>query len=164
MRLYEWAFLGFLHLSQAAEYSIDSSCSQCTYQPRLENKENQQRSGSGITATKAATVSSDTFAYSDWFKATKINDIAPPLSDYKVEMPNLAYTIDICTWFSDQANSGGWSTINAPWVAMVTTDKNFREKVAAHKLLPVDGVKTFGTTVLHELKHTNQGGQAQDVK
>ena len=60
-----------------------------------------------------------------------------------------ANNMDICTWFSVRSNEEGWPTVDDAWVARATT----KEFVAGlpQGTRPIDGLKTFGTTMLHEV-------------
>ncbi|PVH75214.1 hypothetical protein DL98DRAFT_536750 [Cadophora sp. DSE1049] len=119
------------------------------------------KAGSGDEAPKATTKTSNTFDQKG-FKAEQLNNPAVQRQNYLVPHPNIACLMDICTWFSTAAAKSGWPIINAERVEESKTDE-FRAKLS-NGLTPVDGLKTFGATMLHEMTHTVQGGLLVDIK
>ncbi|KAF4413487.1 hypothetical protein CFRS1_v009337 [Colletotrichum fructicola] len=79
--------------------------------------------------------------------------------DYVRESDDACST-DICTWFIDDAVTEGWPRINDARLATVKSDQY---RARSTRSLPVDGLKTIGSTFLHEVTHTSQGGKLDDV-
>ncbi|CRK20417.1 hypothetical protein BN1723_000269, partial [Verticillium longisporum] len=85
--------------------------------------------------------------------------------------------VDLCKWFVETADQQGWPKIDKARVDKASTTE-FREGLT-HPTVPIDGVKTLGSTVLHEVRnfheylvqmnklsqftHTNQGGLLLDT-
>ncbi|KAJ8132581.1 hypothetical protein O1611_g1036 [Lasiodiplodia mahajangana] len=115
--------------------------------------------GSGDKAPKAMTKSSDRPNLKEYLKA-KETDPNAKRSDYTAEYPGIACSMDICTWFTTRAALDGWPIINADRVDKCKTDEF---KAGLKDETPADGLKTIGSTMLHELTHTNQGGKLIDV-
>ncbi|KAG4440792.1 hypothetical protein IFR05_003720 [Cadophora sp. M221] len=116
--------------------------------------------GSGEPGIKAMTKNSGTVNYRGYTTAKLLNPSAR-LADYSSETPNIASAMDICTWFTSKAVIEGWPTITAQRVDNCKTD-DFKAKLQGN-LTPLDGLKTFGCTMLHELTHTIQGGRLIDI-
>ncbi|KAH7381917.1 hypothetical protein BKA64DRAFT_684551 [Cadophora sp. MPI-SDFR-AT-0126] len=116
--------------------------------------------GSGVEASKAITRTSNTFDLGGYRAEKKINPNVQR-QNYEAPQPNVACVMDICTWFSAAAAVSGWPIVNAERVEACKTDE-FKAKLS-NGLTPVDGLKTFGTTMLHELTHTIQGGTLVDI-
>ncbi|KAI0004055.1 hypothetical protein F4779DRAFT_634135 [Xylariaceae sp. FL0662B] len=114
--------------------------------------------GSGVQAAKASTLSSDRKDRKGYLEAG-----GPGVAniDHFTHPTEYACSIDICTWFTSKANTDGWPKIDAARVQTATTDA-FRAGLRNNDR-PVDGLKTFGSTMLHELTHTNHGGKLVDV-
>ncbi|GJN86485.1 hypothetical protein PLIIFM63780_010066 [Purpureocillium lilacinum] len=119
-------------------------------------------SGSGQVGIKAAVLPSNYINLAQ-FKLDQEAGKEVRSSDpqYATESTH-ANNMDICTWFSVRSNEEGWPTVDDAWVARATT----KEFVAGlpQGTRPIDGLKTFGTTMLHELTHTNQGGLSLDIE
>jgi hypothetical protein len=104
---------------------------------------------SSAGAPKALTKSSDFYDRRSWAAAFDI-DTSTRRFNYLTARPGIVCTMDICTWFTTQANNDGWPTINAQRVEMCKTDE-FRAGLSV-KLTPMDGLKTIGSTMLHEVR------------
>ncbi|KAI0431605.1 hypothetical protein F5Y09DRAFT_340450 [Xylaria sp. FL1042] len=118
--------------------------------------------GSGASAPKASTLTSDVIDYKGWLaeKAAK-NGQNIPKSDFSKPDPAIPNTMDVCTWFTTQAAQDGWPIINVKRVEACKTD-DFKNKLK-FGLTPIDGLKTIGSTMLHEFTHTNQAGALIDT-
>ncbi|KAI1277944.1 hypothetical protein F5Y07DRAFT_362096 [Xylaria sp. FL0933] len=122
--------------------------------------------GSGVSAPKAVTYTSNVVDLKGWRAAKAAAEAAHdntyiPKSDFSKPRPSVPNTMDICTWFTTRAAQDGWPTINAERVELCKTD-DFRNNLK-FDLTPIDGLKTIGSTMLHELTHTNQGGLLVDT-
>jgi hypothetical protein len=105
--------------------------------------------GTGDFLVKAITKSSNAFDRVAYHaaKATNENVLA---KDFRVAKLNIACTMDICTWFSSWAAREGWPIITSERVARCKTDEF---KAGLYEgLTPIDGLKTIGSTVLHEVQ------------
>ncbi|KAF4481962.1 hypothetical protein CGGC5_v010181 [Colletotrichum fructicola Nara gc5] len=116
------------------------------------------RPGSGHQAAKMITMDSDRLNTPEWFKAQE-TDADARAKDYVRESDDACST-DICTWFIDDAVTEGWPRINDARLATVKSDQY---RARSTRSLPVDGLKTIGSTFLHEVTHTSQGGKLDDV-
>lgn len=108
--------------------------------------------GSGVAANKAMTLSSDFIDRSAWYAVFKL-DSNVKKAYFTSTKPNLACTMDLCTWFTAKALSDGWPAINAERVDKCKTDE-FKAGLEQGPpgLTPIDGLKTFGSTMLHEVR------------
>ncbi|RNJ56330.1 hypothetical protein D7B24_007385 [Verticillium nonalfalfae] len=62
--------------------------------------------------------------------------------------------IDLCKWFVETADQQGWPKIDKARVDKASTTE-FREGLI-HPTVPIDGVKTLGSTVLHEVRNFHE--------
>ncbi|KAL9621805.1 MAG: hypothetical protein Q9160_003778 [Pyrenula sp. 1 TL-2023] len=103
--------------------------------------------GSGKQAPKAVTLSSD------WKDLKGLRDAGYPQNPAErqkfISETEYANSMDIATWFTYKANQDGWPKIDADRVAKVKTDE-FRQGLKNDDR-PIDGLKTIGSTMLHEL-------------
>lgn len=63
----------------------------------------------------------------------------------------------VCMWFSMLAQQQKWSRINAQRIRMA------KQYSVITETSDLKALTNFGTTILHELTHTNQGGKLLDV-
>ena len=105
-------------------------------------------SGSGNSGIKAMTRHSRSI---DWkgLNAEKLVNPDAKKQDHIVRNPSIACTMDICTWFATQEATRGWPTITVQRLELCKTD-DFKAELRDGQT-PVDGIKTFGTTMLHEV-------------
>ncbi|WDK18182.1 hypothetical protein CGRA01v4_09467 [Colletotrichum graminicola] len=82
----------------------------------------------------------------------------PNRQDYMRET-EFASSTDVCTWLISRAVDDGWTKVDEDSVEKVISD-DFRARLDGAP--PVDGLKTSGSTFLHEATHTNQGGLLVD--
>ncbi|KAF4829929.1 hypothetical protein CGCSCA4_v014382 [Colletotrichum siamense] len=101
---------------------------------------------------------SDILNPAEWFKAQE-TDADARAKDYVRESDDACST-DVCTWFIEDAVTEGWPRINDARLATVKSDQY---RARSTRSLPVDGLKTIGSTFLHEVTHTSQGGKLDDV-
>lgn len=106
--------------------------------------------GSGAEAAKAITLSSDQFNRDLRNRDVKAG-VARSRWDlrYAMEKPHLFNEIDLCTWFTDWARRDGYGKLDNNRIDQVK-DPRFPDGKPSH-LRPVDGLKTFGATILHEV-------------
>ncbi|KAG7117507.1 hypothetical protein HYQ46_000603 [Verticillium longisporum] len=117
--------------------------------------------GSGLGLAKAITTSSNLKdrAQMREDRAQGIN--VDPQDPRYVRETRMSNDIDLCTWFIETADNEGWPKLDKARVDKASTTE-FREGLRYGRR-PIDGVKTFGSTMLHELTHTNQGGLLRDA-
>lgn len=94
------------------------------------------------------TMDSDRVNLPALFEAQLTDADARP-SDHVWESDDASST-DVCTWFIEGAVTGGWPHINEARLAKVKSDQYRAE---ARNSLPVDGLKTIGSTFLHEVRN-----------
>ena len=92
---------------------------------------------------------------SDYFDKKGFLDAPAPknIEDYKSPRTNIAFTMDVCTWFLHQCNQGGWPRIDKDRITQ-TQQPGFKEGAAAlpEVRTPVDGLVNTGYALLHEVK------------
>jgi len=113
------------------------------------NPEYRPSSGRAI---KASTFSSDFVDRRQYLKDRE-NGGTLRISDprYREERP-FANDIAICHWWMvDEGHGSGWAKIDPARVAWATTPE-YRQALGSNP--PIDGLKTFGTTMLHEVGWT----------
>ncbi|KAK7960884.1 hypothetical protein PG988_012098 [Apiospora saccharicola] len=104
--------------------------------------------GSGQEVAKASTMRSSVLNKSGYLEAQKTNpDVSE--NDFLKHKPHTANTMDICPWFWKRAVDQGWPKVDAEMVEASKKDK-FRDDLS-HGQTPIDGLKTFGVTMLHEI-------------
>ena len=104
--------------------------------------------GSGAEAPKAMTRTSNAFDVKG-FLAEELVNPAVQRQNFLISNPTIACAMDVCTWFSSAAIVSGWPIINAERVEGCKTEE-FKASLS-NGLTPVDGLKTFGMTMLHEV-------------
>ncbi|KAH7029900.1 uncharacterized protein B0I36DRAFT_364370 [Microdochium trichocladiopsis] len=112
--------------------------------------------GTNQRYTKALTMGS----YTIDLEAFKAAPGAPPLNEFKVGTGHPA-NIDICSVFIRQAALEGWPLINEERIARIRSETFINGMTDIQR--PVDGIKTFGVTMFHELTHANIGGFFTDA-
>ncbi|KAK8015581.1 hypothetical protein PG991_008469 [Apiospora marii] len=115
--------------------------------------------GSGEPVPKASTMRPNIF-YKIAYEAELKKNPNVDRRNFIRPKPRTPSIMDICPWFTDQARNDGWPVVDAERVERFKTD----EVIAglSDDLTPMDGLETFGVTMLHELTHTIQGGQLTD--
>lgn len=98
---------------------------------------------------KSSTMKSDIFARNQYLKAKKETPDVPK-ANYMKPRPRVANTMDICTWFTQLAKTEGWPVVDSERVDRCKTNE-FRAGLS-NDLTPIDGLKTFGSTMLHEVR------------
>ncbi|KAH7333208.1 hypothetical protein BKA65DRAFT_564333 [Rhexocercosporidium sp. MPI-PUGE-AT-0058] len=116
--------------------------------------------GSGKPGVKAMTRNCGAVDYKA-FNMERLTNPNARIQDYSSPTPTIASSMDICLWFSTHSTLEGWSTVTAQRIDECKTD-DFKAKLQGGQT-PMDGLKTFGCTILHELTHTIQGGRLVDV-
>lgn len=94
------------------------------------------------------TIDSDKLNTGAFFEALDRDSSSRP-KDYVWESDDSSST-DVCTWFIDHAVTEGWPHVNDARLAKVKSDQ-YRAQLT--KSLPVDGMKTMGSTFLHEVSN-----------
>ncbi|KAK8057589.1 hypothetical protein PG996_011526 [Apiospora saccharicola] len=116
--------------------------------------------GSGEKMPKSSTMRSSLYDLTAHTAALETNPNARK-SDFIRPKVHTANIMDICLWFTEDTKRQGWPVVDARRVEESKTDQ-FRDNLQ-HGLTPIDGIKTFGVNMLHELTHTNQGGVLVDI-
>ncbi|OCK78678.1 hypothetical protein K432DRAFT_444447 [Lepidopterella palustris CBS 459.81] len=78
-----------------------------------------------------------------------------------ISKTDYACTVDVCTWFTKMASDGEWEKIDAERIKLVIfmQDEGFLKEGKSG----IDTLKNIGSTMLHELTHTIQGGRSEDI-
>lgn len=74
------------------------------------------------------------------------------LSNFRMPAPNVAFSIDVCTWFMHKMSLEGFPRISKELVRQVQQD-GYAQAAAAFAL-PVDGLRKVGLALLHEVRCT----------
>ncbi|KAH7146276.1 hypothetical protein EDB81DRAFT_794777 [Dactylonectria macrodidyma] len=90
-----------------------------------------------------------------------------------VPQPHLPYTIDVCWSFTRQFQDRQFPRLNDDLISEVTSvafreetevlNEQLRKQGNKQLLSCIDGLKTMGGTLLHELTHTHLGGDTRDL-
>lgn len=72
-----------------------------------------------------------------------------PAKGFVLVHPTIANTMEICIWFTNLVKSEGWPVVSAERFEMCKTNE-FRAGLS-HGLTLIDGLKTLGVTMLHEV-------------
>ncbi|KAF2265277.1 hypothetical protein CC78DRAFT_579535 [Lojkania enalia] len=104
----------------------------------------------------AFTTPSDRFNKAGYLEAPKPKSI----EDFTSPRPNIAFSIDVCTWFLHKSLEMGWPRIDKDRITQ-TQQPGFKGGVT-NFATPVDGLRNTGLMMLHELTHTHQGGRLRD--
>ncbi|KAH7083728.1 hypothetical protein FB567DRAFT_90998 [Paraphoma chrysanthemicola] len=107
--------------------------------------------------TMAFTTHSDTLDLSAYRAAAE----PKKLNDFSVRRPDIAFAIDVCTWFLHKQLLLGWPSITHDRIAQ-TQQPGFRGGITDLST-PIDGLRNAALTLLHELTHTQTGGLLDDL-
>jgi hypothetical protein len=98
----------------------------------------------------AITTDSDFFNKGAYLKAPKDTR---QMADFVYARPNIADTIDVCTWFLHKSSQGGWPRVSKDRVAQ-TQEPGFVGGISWYST-PVDGLRSIGLAMLHEVRFSN---------
>jgi hypothetical protein len=72
--------------------------------------------------------------------------------DYSRPRTDIAFSIDVCRWFIHKMFHQGWPRVDKDRITL-TQQPGFRGGITWHAT-PIDGLRTMGLTMLHEVKRS----------